>query len=120
MQVRQALVAALLVVSAVGAMSQELDPGETLQGKSLAAQREQAEQAHRRASEAAAAEARNADAAPRAKAGRGRAAARRQGACGLAASRGQDPLESAVGPDALAPGAQAGRRRTGLGRSMKT
>ena len=74
MQVRQALVASLLVVSAVGAMSQELDPGETLQGRSLAAQREQAEQAHRRASESAAAEARSADAARQAKAGEGAAA----------------------------------------------
>ncbi len=38
MQVRQAIAAALLAVTAVGAMSQELDPSDTLQGKSLAAQ----------------------------------------------------------------------------------
>jgi hypothetical protein len=38
MQVRQVIAAALLAVTAVGAMAQELDPSETLQGKSLAAQ----------------------------------------------------------------------------------
>lgn len=43
MQVRQAIAAALLAVTAVGAMSQELDPSETLQGKSLAAQAARAE-----------------------------------------------------------------------------
>ena len=37
MQVRQAIAAALLAVTAVGAMSQEIDPSENLQGKSLAA-----------------------------------------------------------------------------------
>ncbi|HEY9023364.1 MAG TPA: DUF4148 domain-containing protein [Burkholderiaceae bacterium] len=37
MQVRQVLAAALLAVTAVGAMSQELDPSETLQAKNLAA-----------------------------------------------------------------------------------
>src|SRR5438552_1282636 len=37
MQVRQVIAAALLAVTAVGAMSQELDPSETLQAKSLAA-----------------------------------------------------------------------------------
>ena len=37
MQVRQVVAAALLAVTAVGAMSQELDPGETLQARNLAA-----------------------------------------------------------------------------------
>ena len=37
MQVRQVIAAALLAVTAVGAMSQEIDREETLQGKSLAA-----------------------------------------------------------------------------------
>lgn len=37
MQVRQVIAAALLAVTAVGAMSQEIDPSETLQGKSLVA-----------------------------------------------------------------------------------
>lgn len=36
MQVRQLFVAALLAVTTVGAMSQELDPSETLQARSLA------------------------------------------------------------------------------------
>lgn len=39
MQVHKILVAAMLAASAVGAMSQELDPGETLQAKTLAAPR---------------------------------------------------------------------------------
>ena len=38
MQVRQVIAAALLAVTAVGAMAQEIDRSETLQGKSLAAQ----------------------------------------------------------------------------------
>jgi hypothetical protein len=42
MQVRQVLVASLLAVTAAAAMSQEIDRSETLQGKSLAAQSEQA------------------------------------------------------------------------------
>jgi hypothetical protein len=37
MQVRQVIAAALLAVTAVGAMSQELDPSETLQAKNIAA-----------------------------------------------------------------------------------
>ena len=37
MQVRQVIAAALLAVTAAGAMSQEIDSSETLQGKSLAA-----------------------------------------------------------------------------------
>ena len=37
MQVRQVIAAALLAVTAVGAMAQEIDRAETLQGKSLAA-----------------------------------------------------------------------------------
>jgi hypothetical protein len=71
MQVRQALLASLLAVTAVGAMSQELDPSETLQGKSLAAQREQAA----RARQSAAAETRNLAAAGQAKAEAANAAA---------------------------------------------
>ena len=42
MQVRQVIAAALLAVTAVGAMSQELDPSETLQARSLASQAAQA------------------------------------------------------------------------------
>jgi len=42
MQVRQVIAAALLAATAVGAMAQELDFADTLQGKSLAAQAEQA------------------------------------------------------------------------------
>ncbi len=38
MQVRQILIASLLAMSAVGAMSQEIDRSETLQARSLAAQ----------------------------------------------------------------------------------
>lgn len=38
MQVRQVIAAALLAVTAAGAMAQELDPAETLQARSLAAQ----------------------------------------------------------------------------------
>jgi len=38
MQVRQVIAAALLAVTAVGAMAQEIDRSENLQGKSLAAQ----------------------------------------------------------------------------------
>ena len=41
MQVRQAVAAALLAVTAVGAMSQEIDRSETLQGRSLAAAQSQ-------------------------------------------------------------------------------
>jgi hypothetical protein len=37
MQVRQVIAAALLAVTAAGAMAQEIDRAETLQGKSLAA-----------------------------------------------------------------------------------
>jgi len=37
MQVRQVIAAALLAVTAVGAMSQEIDSSENLQGRSLAA-----------------------------------------------------------------------------------
>ena len=39
MQVHKLLVATLLAASAFGAMSQELDPGETLQARNLAAPR---------------------------------------------------------------------------------
>ncbi len=37
MQVRQAIAAALLAVTAVGALAQEIDPSENLQGRTLAA-----------------------------------------------------------------------------------
>jgi hypothetical protein len=47
MQVRQVIAAALLAVTAVGAMSQEIDRSENLQGKSLAAAAEQASTAGR-------------------------------------------------------------------------
>jgi len=43
MQVRQVLIASLLAIGAAGAMSQEIDPGETLQAKSLAARQDRAE-----------------------------------------------------------------------------
>ena len=42
MQVRQVIAAALLAVTAVGAMSQEIDPSENLQGRSLAAAAQEA------------------------------------------------------------------------------
>ena len=57
MQVRQILVASLLAVAAAGAMSQEIDASETLQGKSLAAQQDKAAQARDSATESAGAEA---------------------------------------------------------------
>jgi hypothetical protein len=47
MQVRQVIAAALLAVTAVGAMSQEIDRSENLQGKSLAAAAAQASTAGR-------------------------------------------------------------------------
>ena len=47
MQVRQVIAAALLAVTAVGAMSQEIDRSENLQGKSLAAAAAQAENSGR-------------------------------------------------------------------------
>ena len=43
MQVRQVIAAALFAVSAAGAMAQEIDRAETLQGKSLAAAQAQAD-----------------------------------------------------------------------------
>ena len=43
MQVRQVLIASLLAIGAAGAMSQEIDPAETLQAKSLAARQDRAE-----------------------------------------------------------------------------
>jgi len=43
MQVRQVLIASLLAIGAAGAMSQEIDPGETLQAKSLASRQDRAE-----------------------------------------------------------------------------
>ncbi len=60
MQVRQVLAAALLAVTAVGAMSQELDPSETLQAKNLAANKLATST---RTREAVVAETRNAQAA---------------------------------------------------------
>ena len=50
MQVRQVIAAALLAVTAVGAMSQEIDRNETLQGKSLAAAAQVANDGRTRAS----------------------------------------------------------------------
>jgi hypothetical protein len=43
MQVRHVLIASLLAIGAAGAMSQEIDPGETLQAKSLASRQERTE-----------------------------------------------------------------------------
>jgi type II secretory pathway pseudopilin PulG len=59
MQVRQVIAAALLAVTAVGAMAQEIDRAETLQGKSLAAQADQAARAQGRTRESVVAETRN-------------------------------------------------------------
>jgi hypothetical protein len=56
MQVRQVIAAALLAVTAVGAMSQEIDPSENLQGRSLAAAKSQASE---RSRESVVAETRN-------------------------------------------------------------
>ena len=42
MQVPQVLIASLLAIGAAGAMSQEIDPGETLQARSLASRQERA------------------------------------------------------------------------------
>ena len=64
MQVRQALVASLLAITAVAAMSQEIDSSETLQGKSLAAQRENGAEGHGRIRESVAAVTPAANAAP--------------------------------------------------------
>ena len=69
MQVRQALVASLLAVTAIGAMSQEIDRSENLQGKSLAAQQEKAAGAQGRTRESVVAEARNLAAAGQLKVG---------------------------------------------------
>ena len=59
MQVRQVIAAALLAVTAVGAMAQEIDRAETLQGKSLAAQAAQAAATSGRTRESVVAETRN-------------------------------------------------------------
>ena len=69
MQVRQILVASLLAVTAIGAMSQEIDRSETLQGKSLAAQQEQVAGPHGRTRESVVAETHNLEAAGQLKAG---------------------------------------------------
>jgi hypothetical protein len=61
MQVRQVIAAALLAVTAVGAMSQEIDASDTLQGKSLAAAAQA--QASQRTRESVVAETRNLQAA---------------------------------------------------------
>jgi len=50
MQVRQVIAAALLAVTAVGAMSQEIDSSENLQGRSLAAAANAADAGRTRAS----------------------------------------------------------------------
>lgn len=62
MLVRQILVASLLAVTAVGAMSQEIDRSETLQAKNLASQAAQAAAAQGRSRESVAAETRNLEA----------------------------------------------------------
>ena len=49
MQVRNVIAAALLAVTAVGAMAQEIDRSENLQGKSLAAQAQAADAGRTRA-----------------------------------------------------------------------
>ncbi len=69
MNVRQIIAASVLAVTAVAAMSQEIDPGENLQGRSLAAQREKAIQALAQAREASGVEGRSAEVARQAKAG---------------------------------------------------
>ena len=50
MQVRQVIAAALLAVTAVGAMAQEIDRNETLQAKNLAGQTQSADAGRSRAS----------------------------------------------------------------------
>ncbi len=69
MQVRQILVASLLAITAVGAMSQEIDRSETLQAKSLAAQKAQANPAQGRTRQSVVAETRNLEAAGQLKVG---------------------------------------------------
>lgn len=69
MQVRQVLVASMLVVTAIGALAQEIDRSETLQGKSLAAQQEQAAGPHGRTRDSVIAEAHNLAAAGQLKVG---------------------------------------------------
>ena len=59
MQVRQVVAAALLAITAVGAMAQEIDRTETLQGKSLAAAQAQQAAASGRTRESVVAETRN-------------------------------------------------------------
>ncbi len=61
MQVRQIATAALLAVAAAGAMAQEIDPGETLQARSLAARRAQVESSQARTRESVAAQARESE-----------------------------------------------------------
>jgi hypothetical protein len=63
MQVRQIVTAAALAIAAAGAMAQEIDPGETLQARSLAARRAQVESSQARTRESVAAQARESAAA---------------------------------------------------------
>ena len=63
MQVRQVIAAALLAVTAVGAMSQELDPSDTLRARSLASQAAQQSAKSGRTRESVVAETRNLQAA---------------------------------------------------------
>jgi len=58
MQVRQIITATVLAVAAAGAMAQEIDPGETLQARSLAARQAQVESSQARTHESVAAQAR--------------------------------------------------------------
>ena len=81
MQVRQVIAAALLAVTAVGAMSQELDPSETLQARSLASQAAQQSVKSGRTRESVVAETRNLQA---------------EGLLQAAGERGEAPSVSAV------------------------
>ena len=93
MQVRQVIAASLLAVTALGAMSQEIDPGENLQGRSLAAQREKA-QALAGAREASGVEAQGAEAVRHAKLGEDAEAA--AGKPAPASQHAQDKTRSKV------------------------
>ena len=68
MQVRQILIASVLAVSAAAAMSQEIDRSETLQARSLASQRVQAQPELAQASETVVVVTAQSDEAPPAKA----------------------------------------------------
>jgi hypothetical protein len=69
MQVHKIVTAAVLAVAAAGAMAQEIDPGETLQARSLAARQAQVESSQARTRESLAAQARKEQASRQIKAG---------------------------------------------------